>query len=219
MLGFCCKCLAAAGFVVSIMLAHEVEAQVERHKIWVGSHPYDNSDKMHTVADAVEIRLSRMEWEFEESSDLAQHFRIHDVKTDVGIKPSLSALELHYYIDGNNALLVMSGRGLGREERVFTQMYLGKPPDGFAVEHTATELGMVENYPSSLPYLRLILMYAIAREAHVQGRDFATYIEPLRERALTLISEVLDEEIGTPEKSVAREISDVLKLLRPNGGS
>ena len=219
MLRFCCKHLAAGFFVASMLLAQEVGAQVERYKIWVGSHPYDDRDKMNTVADAVKIRLSRMEWEFEDSPDLAQHFRNHEVKTDRGIEPSLGALELHYHIDVNNALLVMSGRGLGQKDRVFTQMYLGKPSNGFAVEHTATEMGMVENYPSSLPYLRLILMYAMLRESHVQGRDFATYIEPLRERALTLSSEVLDEAVGSQEKSVAEKISDDLRSLRPHTGS
>jgi hypothetical protein len=186
-------------------------AQEEHKKLWIGSHLVGNEEYAQSISAAVGFQLALMPSELDLNEVLETYVQSHPVEEDTTIKTGPSHLIAHYALQSHQALMVMSGYGVSDPAKTVTAIYVGPKSPEFHVDFARASLLGVATQPAAAQYVNLIFLYAMIKEAKAQNLDYATFISPLREHALSLVYQARAAE----PKVVDKINQDLQALVAP----
>ncbi|MEJ8574167.1 hypothetical protein [Microbaculum marinum] len=195
---------------VMALTAPASHAQGTGKTVWVGQHIHgiDKNDYSDFVRANVELRLVEIKGRGQTTPALETYLADHDVRTNDQIATSANDRETHYLSNAATTLFVTSGIGVGDAADMESGVYLGPQVDAFAVEQARTKLLAVSGQPVADMYLRLLLHYALIKNAVQLSMDYETVISPLRETALDLV-----HQAGPAQPMTVKAIRDELIAL------
>ena len=176
-------------FLIGAILFLAQPAVAQSKTAWIGEHLQglrDPTDAAEYVRDMIELRLSDIRTSALGDPGVSAFVAQMDVRTNSNIDTSADGRKMHYDADPNGTLLVASGRGIGTADDFEAGVYLGPRRQGFEVETARARLLAVASHDVAEMYLRLLLHYALIKEAKESDMDFRTVISPLRSAALDL---------------------------------
>ena len=132
------------------------------------------------------------------------------MQVDTAIATAAADLIRHFNANNTGTLLVTSGSGIGDAANLESGIYFGPGRTGFVVQTARAKLLAVSSHQAADIYLRLLLHYALIKDAVDQKMDFAMVISPLRETALELVHQASQADSAT-----VRRIQNDLIGLQP----
>ncbi len=199
--------------IVSICVAFsQIVFASDRRLLIVGSHiREDSGDELgRSVRNNVNITLSEIQgpYIFEETplSDFLNEMKAsHDEKLNL----PLSVMNTAYQSSYTTALLMMAGTYVDPTIGTRSLVFLGPPNANFRVIQAKANLSASRNFPDESQYLKLLISYAIVKEASRAGGDPRAVAIPVARRALEWADGM--DELKFPELSTIK--SELVAVL------
>lgn len=198
--------IIAAGLALSSLMAADGRAQGTGKTVWVGQHLHgiEAEDISEFVRYNIELRLVDIVGRGGASPALKAFLDRHDVQK-ANFATSDADRESYFLDNADTTLFVVSGIGIVDFAEMESGLYLGPRDDALAVERARAKLLAISSQPVADMYLRLLLHYALIKQAFQQGMDYETVISPLRETALELVHQARPAQPATVDM-IEREL-------------